>query len=340
MRLKVLSFLGAMIFVGCSPKSEDPGKTIPEIQAQEGVPVSVMIAKPTEISHIEIGNGTIKGGQQTMLANAIGGTVGSIRVKVGQYVKKGAVVATMVIDGGSPIDVASSNYNYAKKLYNRAVDLQKEGAVSQEQVEGAKTQYEAAKIKLGQAKVGVNITAPFAGKILEIYQTKGSKIKEKSPVVKIANLQRAQIEMQVNERAINDYKVGQKAFVEVGNDTVTGIVKRVALSANEYNHSFKVTIELGNRKGLLTSGMFKNVSVIIDRKDDALVVPFEVVKFEDNRTFLYVVDGDKAVERDVETGIRQDNNLEITEGLSDGDRVVVMGSSLITDGTKIKVVTE
>ncbi len=333
------TILAAMILIGCSKdKSSEEAGTIAEIQAKQGIPVTAVQVSKGTVSHVEQANGTLEGIQQTALSNAIGGTVGKIRVKVGQVVKKGTVVAEMLIDGGSPVIPAKTNFEYAKQSYERAVRLHAEGAVSQEQVEGAKTQYEAARIKLGQAKAGVKVKAPFTGTVLEIYQSRGNKIPEKSPIVKIADLRKMKVQMQVNERSINLFKEGQQAFILMESDTLWGAVDRTALSANTMSHSFRVTAHFDNPEGVLKSGMFKNVYVVVDKKENTLKIPFEIVSFEGEKSFVYCVDGDKAVKTEVNLGIRNGTEFEVTEGVNADDRVILTGMTLINDGSKINVV--
>jgi membrane fusion protein (multidrug efflux system) len=329
----------ALLFVSCGKKEEavEP-QTIQQIQAEKGIPVTTSNIEQGTIRHIEKSNGNLKGISETVLANGVGGTLGRVHVSVGQTVKKGRTVATMILDGGSPVDVAQSNYDYAKQVYDRAVKLHGEGAVSQEQVEGARAQYEGAKIQLGQAKVGISITTPFTGTVLEIFQNRGSKISAKTPIVKVADLSVMQVDMQINERSINYYKEGLRAFITVDQDTVWGKVTRTALAANGMSHSFRVTAQFDNKAGLLKSGMFKDISIIVDEKNDALKVPFEVASFEGDETFVYVANGAKAEKRAVELGIRNGTEFEILSGISAGEEIVLTGTTMINDGTKINVV--
>ncbi len=331
----------ALLFVSCAKKDEssDP-ETIQQIQEKIGVPVTVQQVSSGMIRHVEEANGTLEGVSETVLANAIGGTLGKVYAEVGKTVKKGTTVATMVLDGGSMQAVSKSNYNYAKKAYQRAVKLHKEGAVSQEQVEGARAQYEGAKIKLSQSKVGDRVKAPFTGTVLEIYQSKGKRISEKTPLVKIADLSQIKVKMQVNERAINLYKEGQRTFIISESDTLWGTITRTALAANAMTHSFRVTAIFDNPDNTLNSGMFKNIYVIVDEKTNSLKVPFEIVSFEGEKSFIYVAEGGAAVKREVVLGIRNGTEYEVVEGLSAEDMVIVTGITMISNGSNINVISE
>ncbi len=332
----------ALSLMGCSKKddSEVDARTIQQIQAEQGVPVTTQAVTQGSIRHLEQSNGTLEGVQQTVLANGVGGTLGKIHVSVGQKVRKGTRVASMIMDGGSPVVVAQANYDYAQKLYERVQKLHKEGAISQEQVEGAKTQYEAAKNQLGQAKTVISITTPFSGTVLEVFQKKGSKIKEKTPIVKVADLNKIKVQMHVSDQVINLYKAGQPSFLIMNSDTLWGKIERTALSANEMNHAYRVNAIFDNSDGLMKSGMFRNIYTVVKQKDEILKVPFEIVMFEGEKSFIYVAEGDKAVKREVVLGVRNGTEYEVVEGISAEDMIIVTGTTMISDGSKINVISE
>lgn len=332
-----------LLLAGCSNQKrelENP-KTIQQIQNEKGIPVTTNKIEYGKIRRTERSNGTLQGIVEATLANGLGGTVKEIKVTVGNTVKKDDVVAVMEIDGGSPVDVAQSAFEYAEKAYERAKKLQVQGAISKEQVDGARVQYEDAKRNLGQANVGVNVTAPFTGTVIEIYESEGSKIGEKTPLVKIADISIIEVQMQVNEQAIGFYKKGQKAFMLLDNDTVWGSIDRIALGANGLAHSFKVTAHFSNQSHRLMPGMFKQVHTIVGEKSNALYVPVEAVNFtQNNDPYLFTVVDGKAVKKKVTLGITTGYFYEILQGCTVDDQVVMSGLTMLQDGTKVNVVNK
>lgn len=333
----------AILLAGCSnqKKVTEAPKTIQQIQTEKGVPVTTSKIGHGVIRRIERSNGTLQGAVEATLANGMGGTVKEIKVSVGNIVNKSDIVAVMEIDGGSPIDVAQSAFEYAQKAYERATKLQTQGAISKEQVDGARVQYENAKRNLGQATVGVNVTAPFTGVVLEIYESEGSKIGEKTRLVKIADISNMEIEMQVNEQAINFYKKGQVAYLLMEDDTVWGSINRIALGANGLAHSFKVTVHFPNQNRLLKPGLFKQVYTIVNEKPNVLYVPIEAVNFtQDNEPYLFSVIEGKAVKKIVALGINTGYFYEVTQGCSADDNIITSGLTMIQDGSKVNVVNK
>ncbi len=333
----------ALMFAGCNNQKKEVSapRTIQQIQAEKGIPVTTINIGQGVIRRIERSNGTLQGAVEATLANGLGGTVKEIKVAVGSIVKKDDILAVMEIDGGSPIDVAQSAFDYAQKAYERAKKLQQQGAISKEQVDGARVQYEDAKRNLGQATVGVNVTAPFTGTVIEIYETEGSKIGSQTRMVKIADLSTMEIQMQVNEQAVNFYKKGQKSFLLVENDTLWGVIDHIALGANGLAHSFKVTARFPNKNRILKPGQFKQVHTIVNEKSDALYVPLEAVNFSGtNEPYLFFAVNDKAVKKSVKLGINTGYVYEIVQGCTADDHVIVSGLTMLHDGSKINVVNK
>lgn len=340
----ILIILTTLVITGCqngSKETKETPKTIQQIHNEKGVPVTTAKIGKGIIRRAEKSTGTLQGSVETILANALGGTVKKIAVSVGDIVKKDAVVAVMEIDGGSPVDVAQSAYDYAQKAYDRANKLLEKGAISAEQVEGARVQYEDAKRKLGQATVGVNVKAPFDGTIIEIYETAGRKISERTPMMKIADLSTIKIEMQVNQQAIDFYKDGQKSYLLVNEDTLWGSIDRIALGANELAHSFKVTALFPNKTRKLKPGSFKQVYTIVEEKNDALYVPVEIVNFDfDNTPYIYTLSNNKATKTNITLGITTGHFYEIAQGCTSDDQIIMSGLTMIGDGVKVNVVNK
>lgn len=332
-----------LMFTGCSgqKKSEEASKTIQQIQDEKGIPVTTSQIGQGVIRRIERSKGTLQGVAEAVLANGMGGTLKKITVNVGNTVNKDDVVAVMEIDGGSPVDVAQSAFEYAQKAYERAKKLQDKGAISKEQVDGARVQYEDAKRNLGQATVGVNVKAPFKGMVIEIYESEGSKIGEKTPIVKIADLSTMEVQMQVNELAIDLYKKGQKAFLLIENDSIWGAIDRIALGANGFAHSFNVTARFPNQKYRLKPGMFKQIYTIVEEKENTLYVPIETVNFDqNNKPYIFCINNGKAVKKNITIGITNDYFYEIVQGCTVNDQIIISGHTLLQDGKKVNIVNK
>jgi RND family efflux transporter MFP subunit len=337
--LVFVAAVAALTMVGCGKRdiSQEDTRTIQEIQAEMGIPVRIATAQPGIARHIEKTSGTAEGIRQTVVSNGMGGQLQKILVRTGQRVKEGDVIARMFFEDGSPRTVAQANYDLAERTFERVQRLFEEGAATQEQVEGTRVQLENARKNLKGANVAEFITAPFDGVILEIFESEGTKIGGGTRLVNMADFSRIKIDAMVNQLNIHKYSNGQRAFVITGdNDTLWGKATSVAVGGGS-THNFRVTFEFPNSQNELKVGMFKEIFVVIEEKQNAISVPIDVVVYKEGRPGVFVINGDVAKLRPVEMGINSGSLVEIKKGVLEGEQYVIAGTSLLHNGAKIRI---
>ena len=115
-------------------------------------------------------------------------------------------------------------------------------------------------------------------------------------------------------------------------------VTSVAPVADTDTRTFTVKITPVDNSGLLRSGMYANTQLLIDEKQDTLLLPRDAVTTINNQPTVFVVNGDRVEQREVELGLTNDGQVEILSGLEAGETVVIAGQPNLTDGTKVEVV--
>jgi RND family efflux transporter MFP subunit len=333
----VLLCCAAVLAAGCGRKN-GKAESIADIQKREGIPVRVLTLGPSRLVKLERVGGTVEGVSQAELSSGVPGSLASVKVKVGSRVAQGAVLASIDPDMASPYTMAKAQYDQVSKSRERLQALAKEGGVSQEVVDQVETGYTVASAQLDAARRSVNIVAPFAGTVIEIMQPVNSKLGPGTAVIKLADLRKARVSLDVNEALINNFAVGQKAFVVVGSDTAWGAVQRVALGAKEKGHSFPIDVVFPAAKAALRPGMFVTVNVIVVDLPEALALADEVVLYDDQGAYVFVVEGDTVRKARMAIGVRGEGLAAVDSGLSEGQVVVTEGASLLADGAKVKVV--
>ena len=104
-------------------------------------------------------------------------------------------------------------------------------------------------------------------------------------------------------------------------------------------HTIQVEIRMSNDDLLLKPGMFARVTLITNRKDDAVVIPRDVVLGgKVDEPYVYVVEDGTAHKRFVKIGVKQADKYEIIDGLRPEEKLVVNGMNYLTDGIKVEVV--
>lgn len=186
------------------------------------------------------------------------------------------------------------------------------------------------KVKEGQELVtftdGSDITAPADGTVTSIGVSDGDRVSKGQVIAHITNYDDLQTTVQIDELDIPKVKVGQTASIKVNafpDTTYTGKVTSVANEGTVSNgvSTFDVTVHM-NKPTNVKVGMTAEVSILVQSKDNALYVPIEAVHSINNEKYVVVEKGDGSVTRQtVKTGISNEDYVEITDGLTEGEVV-------------------
>lgn len=96
----------------------------------------------------------------------------------------------------------------------------------------------------------------------------------------------------------------------------------------------KVRTEVPNADGRLRPDMFANVEIIASSRKTAISIPMSAVLDDGGRSVVFVADGNSYKKRDVTLGVKGDERVEITDGLKEGERVVVKGNYLLMEQSR------
>ncbi|MED1490813.1 efflux RND transporter periplasmic adaptor subunit [Bacillus smithii] len=187
------------------------------------------------------------------------------------------------------------------------------------------------KVKEGQELITFTdgsdpITAPADGTVTSIGVSDGDRVSKGQVIAHITNYDDLQTTVQIDELDIPKVKVGQTASIKVNafpDTTYTGKVTAVANEGTVSNgvSTFDVTVHM-NKPTNVKVGMTTEVSILVQSKDNALYVPIEAVHSINNEKYVVVEKGDGSVARQtVKTGISNEDYVEITDGLTEGEVV-------------------
>ena len=119
--------------------------------------------------------------------------------------------------------------------------------------------------------------------------------------------------------------------------TFEGAVVRLSPEVDPTTHTFRAEVAINNPGGLLRPGMFVEVTLVVEQRTDVPVIPREAVTERGGRRVVFVLDGQRAVRREVVLGLGDDEIAEVRQGLEVGERIVVRGLETLTDGTRVRV---
>jgi len=189
------------------------------------------------------------------------------------------------------------------------------------------------------------VKSPIEGTVIRYYVDIGDSVipqepMPQEPVVNIAYMDKVKIVVNVGEKDITKLRKGEKVRVSVDaypEENFLGRVVKVAPAVDLRSRKLKVELEIENKDHRLKPGMFADVEIIYNEHSNVLVVPRISVLEKEGRTILFTVEDDRAKLREVKTGISDEEKIEIVEGLSEGESVVIEGNYGLIDGAKVEV---
>ena len=199
-------------------------------------------------------------------------------------------------------------------------------------------------LQLTQARAALDnavITAPVDGIVSQINVTVGNMASNAQPALSLTNPESIYSSLSVAENLVNHLTKGSAVKVTVSSvskDSFIGTIDHISPSSDPQTQLYPIKISLENSSGLIKPGMFAKVELTIEEKAGVLAIYSEAVILKNDKTIVYVVEGDKAVAKEVVTGLDTGVDIEILKGLDQGDQVIIKGQTLVDEGHKVKVV--
>ncbi|HEX6989461.1 MAG TPA: efflux RND transporter periplasmic adaptor subunit [Bacillota bacterium] len=374
--LAVLAAL-TVLAAGCTPspgRDQAPGDGEGEEGPAAGtVPVLVATAERVDLSADLRLTGTLEPDRSAPLVSLTGGRVAGVDAEEGSTVSAGQVIVRL--DAGSlaaQLNQAEAAYNLAvagleqariqleqaQQHYNRVQAFMERGQATRYDVEDAGFQLRlarhqaevvapsqveqarAARDALRQQYQETRITAPIAGVLARVDVDLGSPVAAGQPVGLVVDASRMRLVVPVSELHIGRFRPGASVTVTV---TAAGVeqsaeVAYVPALPAEGRRSYDVELVLANPEGALKAGMTAEVVVPLEQRQAAVAVPVDALVDQGDATFVYVLEGGRALRRPVEAGIVDGDLVEIVSGLNPGETVVVTGQENLYDGARVRPV--
>lgn len=221
-------------------------------------------------------------------------------------------------------------------------------------VDGARAAYTAgeadvsgAEAALVQADLAVEdsvLRSPLDGVVLSRQVEVGSLVAPGAPGLVVADLRTVKVVFGVPDVVMQGIRLGQRVYIKaesVPGQSFPGKVTALSPAADPQSRVFTVEVSVPNPKGDLKAGMVVALDLSEGKAPvgDVLTVPVSAIQKEESGGLyvVYVLDGTKARRREVRLGEAVGNRVVVTEGLADGDRVVVDGANLLHDGDTVQV---
>ncbi len=340
-RIIFIAFITAVIFTftNCSSDDETNAQSMSEIQKANGIPVTLQELKQEYFEKELTYYSRLTGIKQTIRSSAVGGRIEKINYKVGDFVKKDAVVVQFPEDSPSvQYEQAKAAYENSKKTYERMKTLLDAGETSQANFDGAETKYLVDKRNYEMARQALFIDAPYAGVIVEIMVNEGDGVDSKEPLFTIARLNKMKAKIWASEDEIQQIEKGMPAETTVNGKQIIGKVTEIAMAVDPRRRAYYAEVEFDNPNNELNPGMSSEISIKVYENKDAIVIPRNLIQKNEEGKYVFVAKDGKAEFRKIKTGRENGLSVEILSGLAAGDQLIVKGAEQVENGQKLNVV--
>jgi multidrug efflux pump subunit AcrA (membrane-fusion protein) len=189
------------------------------------------------------------------------------------------------------------------------------------------------------------VRAPVAGTIVSLPAQLGMTISQAVPLARISGGAGLEIRLYVAERFISKISLNQSCEISLDaypGEVFRGSVHEISPTVDATSRTMEIRVTVQDTKALLKAGMFAKVRIITEQKNDIVKIPVSAVVNRFGEQYVFVVEGGSnnptARRRPIVQGILIDGVLEVSQGLSPGDEVIVRGQSLLEDGSRINII--
>lgn len=315
--------------------------------------------------------GSLVGAQTVDVTPKSGGRLQAVNVRIGDTVRRGqqlakledseiqeqvrqseasfAVSQATIRQREADLNFAKTNLDRSRNLFTRELisqqtldDAESRFQSATAQLELAQAQFEQSKARLEELKINLSntiIRSPVDGFVGKRNLDPGAWASTASPVVSVVDIHLVRMQANLVERDLRRITAGGPAAVEVDaypGETFTGTVARVAPVLDAATRTAQMEIEVPNPGFRLKPGMYARVRIMVEQRSDVPVVPQSaLVIIEGKRGVFVAAPESKASFRPVETGLQDETQIEIRNGVADGDQVVTTGAAALRDGDTI-----
>ena len=314
--------------------------------AEQTVRVKVQQIQAEAVNGEQGFSGTIEEASGASLSFAGTGTIKRIYVSAGQTVRQGQLIAELdPTTMQNAYTISKTALEQAQDTYNRMKELHDAGSLPEMQWIQIENQLKSATASEAMAKKSLADTklyAPFSGFIASKDAEIGQNAIPGMSIVKLVSIGSVKVKISVPEDDIQHISKGSSMKIIVpalGNRQFEGRVTERGVSADPRSRTYEVKATIVNHDGQLLPGMICQAFTNYMQGATGVFVPANLVQLDsDNKTFVWVVNGDKAVKREIFISSETAQGAQVSGGLSDGDQLIVAGQQKVSNGMKVEIV--
>lgn len=328
-------------------------------QQEDAAVVNVQQIGRKNLNSYLVLNGVVEPERSVEVYSRLSAYVKNIIKEEGDYVRENDILAqlddTEILisyqQAKIQLEQAKLSLEEAEANFNRSQELIKKDLISEQEYQTTESAFNQRKLDYDNRMENfknlelqldwTKIRALSDGYITERMIEVGSRVNQNQQVYTIEDFSPLLIRVFVPSSDAIKLETGMTAEVTTNileGKVFMGDIKLINPRIDSQTGTIKVTIEVFDDSLQLKPGMFVEVKIIIGMKENILVIPRKAILFKQNKTYVFVMDQGRVSQREVIMGLTEEDEVEITEGLNEGEFIVTVGVEALKDGQQVRVV--
>jgi len=267
--------------------------------------------------------------------------------KLGDIVNKGQVIITLedkTFENTISIESKKLNLELLELEQGKQKELYELGGATQIEMRNTDIKVINARTDIENANINLDkrfVKAPFDGVIVSLpHYAADVKVDQNRPMVGIMSYARMYVDISLPESNIPYVRPEQPVNIThymLPNDTLKGRINELSPAISNETRTFKGKIIIENPELKLRPGMFVRADVIVDKAENSIIIPKNVILSQRNRKYVFIADRGVAVARTIITGIENEDNVQVVEGLYENDNLIIRGYETLRENSRVKI---
>ncbi|WP_321333290.1 efflux RND transporter periplasmic adaptor subunit [uncultured Bacteroides sp.] len=284
--------------------------------------------------------------EKATASTQVAGMLSTMNIDLGSKVSRGEVIGSIDTKlARLNLQSATLTQQKLKDDYERTKALYKGNATSETELINAKYNYENTGVQTKQIKQQIEnakIIAPISGIVIANEMKAGEFANPGSSIAEIVNISKLKATVYLDETEVYYIHLKQKAEISLPSfpdKKISGNVIYISPSGDE-NHNYQVDVLIDNTTEWLKAGTDVSVSLTLNQKENIIMIPQRAIVSDKEEDYVYLIDHGIAHVRKVKTGMILGENIEIVNGLSAGNEIVLSGQINLREGSATKVINQ
>jgi membrane fusion protein (multidrug efflux system) len=312
-----------------------------------GVPVKVGAVRTGTISEEATAVGTLLANESVMIRPEREGRITVIHFTEGQLVRKGEKLVSLdTAEIEAQLAAVTSELTLNRSRMKRAQELHEKKFISAQALDDAREALNQSAARQAEVKARLEkstVIAPFEGVAGLRQVSPGAYVKAGQDVARLEGIGTLKLDFRVPELYLGRIKPKQDVVVRVdayAEEAFRGEIYAIEPAVEEASRTVLLRARVPNPGARLKPGMFARVALVLETRENALIIPEQAVVPQGKERFVYRLADGKAVMERIELGLRRPGEVEVRKGLSAGQAIIVDGQLRLRDGAPVTVLAD